>query len=101
MQNFAKIGDFYHYSLNNIFIISFIHHQILQHKNYSFLYLIVLVKSELSMQAPMGTSKYFKCFLNHITNINLDQIDLKNNHLQWKINFCQELCFFNNRITRN
>ena len=43
------------YSLRNIFIISVItNHQILQHINYSFLYFIVLVKSELSMHGPMG-----------------------------------------------
>ena len=55
MQNYAQIGDTNHYSFHNIFIISVIrNHRILQPINFSFLYLIVLVKPELSMHGPMG-----------------------------------------------
>ena len=54
MQNYAQIGVIDHYSLHNIFIIILRNHRILQHINYSFLNLKVLVKSELSMQGPMG-----------------------------------------------
>ena len=36
-------------------------HQILQHKNYSFLYLKVTVKPELSMHGPMGHQNIPSC----------------------------------------
>ena len=53
MQNYAQIGDIDHYI--NIFIISVItNHRILQHINYSFLYLKVLAKPQISMRVPMG-----------------------------------------------
>jgi len=54
MENYAQIDNIDHYSLYNIFIISVLrNHRILQHINYSLLYLKVLVKPELSMYGPM------------------------------------------------
>ena len=47
MQNYAQIRDIDHYSLHNIFIIS------VSIINYLFLYLIFLVKPELSMHCPV------------------------------------------------
>ena len=90
MQNYAQIGDITHYYITYLSFQLLRNHLILQHINYSFLYLTVPAKPELSMHGPIyGTSKYLICFL---TNIYEDQIDLQNNNLQWKINFCQELC---------
>ena len=48
MQNYAQIENIDFYSLHNIFQL-LRNHRILQHINYSFLYLKVLVKPELSM----------------------------------------------------
>ena len=53
MQNYAQIGDIDHYSLHNIYHFSY--YVIAESLfNYSFLYLKVLVKPELSMHGPMG-----------------------------------------------
>jgi len=70
MQNYSQKVDIDHYSLQNISIISVTtcNNRILQHKNYSFSYLKVLVKPELSMHGSSdGTSKYFICFLTNIS----------------------------------
>ena len=55
MQNYAQIDDIDHNSLH-IYHFSYylIIDRILQLINYSFLYLKVLVKPELSMHVPMG-----------------------------------------------
>ena len=67
IENYTKIGDNNHYSLHNIFIISVItllrYNRILQHISYSFLNLIVLVKSELSMHVQWNI-QIFHLFLN-------------------------------------
>ena len=65
MQNYAQIGDIDHYSIHNIFQL-LRNHRILQHINYSFLYLKVLVKPELSMHVMMFQRdiKIFHLFLN-------------------------------------
>ena len=65
MQNYAQRDDIDHYSIH-ITYLSFQllrNHRILKHINYSFLYLIVLVKPELSMHGPI----YFICFLTNIS----------------------------------
>ena len=55
MQNFAQIGDIYHYSYIAYLLFQLLrNHRILQNINYSFLYLKVLVKSELSMHGSTG-----------------------------------------------
>ena len=62
MQNYEQIGDIDHYSLHNSYLL-------FQLLRYSFLYLKVLVKPELSMHGPIWDFKIFQLFLN----------------LQWKI----------------
>ena len=58
MQNYAQIDDITHYSLQNLFLLSQLlrDHRTLQHIYYSFLYLIVLVKTELFMHYMFSTS---------------------------------------------
>ena len=54
MENYAEIGDIDHYITYLSFQLLRYNHRILQHINYSFLYLKFLVKPELSMYGPMG-----------------------------------------------
>ena len=54
MQNYAQIGDIgLTHCINYLSLQLFRNPRILQHINYSFLYLIVLVKPELSMHGPI------------------------------------------------
>ena len=61
MQNYAQLDDIDHYSIH-ITYLSFQllrNHRILQHINYSFLYLKVLIKQELSMHGPVGIKIFY------------------------------------------
>ena len=62
MQNYAQIGDIDNYSLLYITYLSFQllrNHRILQHINYSFLYLKVLENQNFSLKESPQESEIF------------------------------------------